>query len=102
LASSILPDGFEIRPPAFEEVKDVTEMLVATDLADTARPSPTDLIRDQWSSPRFQPSEDAWVVTDPNRAIVAYGASHPTARARSSLRGSFITAIAGVYEKRVV
>jgi len=68
----MLPDGYEIRSPAFEEVEDVTEMLVATDLADTGTSeSDADLIRDQWSSPGFQPSEDAWVVTDPNRAIVA-------------------------------
>ena len=68
----MLPDGYEIRSPAFEEVEDVTEMLVATDLADTGTSeSDADLIRDQWSSPWFQPSEDAWVVTDPNRAIVA-------------------------------
>jgi mycothiol synthase len=74
----MLPDGFEIRPPAFEEVEDVTEMLVATDLADTGTfESDADLIRDQWSSPGFRPSEDAWVVTDPNRAIVAYGSVTP-------------------------
>jgi len=74
----MLPDGFEIRPPAFEEVEDVTEMLVATDLADTGTSeSDADLIRDQWSSPGFQPSEDAWVVTAPSRAIVAYGSVTP-------------------------
>lgn len=74
----MLLDGFEIRPPAFEEVEDVTEMLVATDLADTGTSeSDADLIRDQWSSPGFQPSEDAWVVTDPIRAIVAYGSVAP-------------------------
>ena len=74
----MLPDGYEIRSPAFEEVEDVTEMLVATDLADTGTSeSDADLIRDQWSSPGFQPSEDAWVVTDPNRAIVAYGSVTP-------------------------
>ncbi len=74
----MLPDGYEIRSPAFEDVEDVTEMLVATDLADTGTSeSDADLIRDQWSSPGFQPSEDAWVVTDPNRAIVAYGSVTP-------------------------
>jgi mycothiol synthase len=70
----MLPDGFEIRPPTSEDVEDVTEMLVSTDLADTGTSeSDADVIRDQWSSPGFQPSEDAWVITDPNRAIVAYG-----------------------------
>ena len=74
----MLPDGFEIRPAGLEEVEDVAEMLVATDLADTGTSeSDADLIRDQWSSPGFQPSEDAWVVTDPNRAIVAYASVTP-------------------------
>jgi hypothetical protein len=70
----MIPDGLEIRPPTFEDIDDVTEMLVSTDLADTGTSeSDADLIRDQWSSHGFQPSEDAWVITDPNRAIVAYG-----------------------------
>lgn len=74
----MLPDGFEIRSPAFEEVHDVTEMLVAADLADTGTTeTDADLIRDQWSSPGFRLSEDAWVITDRNRAIVAYGSVTP-------------------------
>ena len=74
----MLPDGFEIRSPAFDEVEDVAEMLVAVDLADVGTSeSDADLIGDQWSSPGFQPSDDAWVVIDPNRAIVAYGSVTP-------------------------
>ena len=30
-----LADGYEIRPPRFDDVEAVTEMLVATDIADT-------------------------------------------------------------------
>lgn len=67
-----LPHGYEIRPPTFDDVEVVTEMLVATDLADTGvSESDVDLIRDQWSSAGFEPSEDAWVVTGPNAAVVA-------------------------------
>jgi ribosomal protein S18 acetylase RimI-like enzyme len=70
----MIPDGFEIRPPTSEDIEDMTDMLVSTDLADTVTSeSDADLIRDQWSSPGFQPSDDAWVITDPNRAIVSYG-----------------------------
>jgi ribosomal protein S18 acetylase RimI-like enzyme len=70
----MIPDGFEIRPPTSGDIEDVTEMLVSTDLAGTGTSeSDADLIRDQWSSHGFHPSEDAWVITDPNRAIVAYG-----------------------------
>jgi mycothiol synthase len=73
-----LPDGYEIRPPTFDDVEAVTEMLVATDLADTGvSESDADLIRDQWSSPGFEPTEDAWVVTDPNGTIVAYANVSP-------------------------
>ncbi|HET7928003.1 MAG TPA: GNAT family N-acetyltransferase [Actinomycetota bacterium] len=74
----MLPDGFEIRSPAFDEVEDVAEMLVAVDLADTGTSeSDADLIRDQWSSPGFLPSEDAWVINDSNRTILAYGSVTP-------------------------
>ena len=62
----MIPDGFEIRPPTSEDIDDVTEMLVSTDLADTGTSeSDADLIRDQWSSHGFHPSEDAWVITRP-------------------------------------
>jgi hypothetical protein len=30
-----LPDGYEIRPPTFDDVEGVAEMLLADDLADT-------------------------------------------------------------------
>ena len=73
-----LPDGYEIRPPTFDDVEAVTEMLIATDLADTGvSESDVDLIRDQWSSPGFEPTEDAWVVTDPNGSVVAYANVSP-------------------------
>lgn len=73
-----LPHGYEIRPPTFDDVEVVTQMLVATDLADTGvSESDADLIRDQWSSAGFEPSEDAWVVTGPNAAVVAYANVSP-------------------------
>jgi mycothiol synthase len=78
-----LADGYEIRPPTFDDVEAVTEMLVATDIADTGvSESDADLIRDQWSSPGFEPSEDAWVVTDPNGTVVAYANVSPDGEAK--------------------
>jgi mycothiol synthase len=72
-----LPEGYEIRPPTFDDVDPVTDMLVATDIADTGvSESDADLIRDQWSSPGFEPSEDAWLVTDPI-GVVAYANVSP-------------------------
>ena len=68
-----LPHGYEIRPPTSGDVDGVTDMLLASDLADTGvSGSDADVIRDQWSSPGFEPSEDAWVVTDPSGTVVGY------------------------------
>ena len=74
----LFADGYEVQPPTFDDVEVVTEMLVATDLADTGvSETDADLIRDQWSSPGVDLSEDAWVVVDPNGAVVAYANVSP-------------------------
>ena len=68
-----LPDGYEIRSPSFEDVERVAEVLLADDLAETGESEfDTDFVRDQWSKPGVELSEDAWVVTDPNETIVAH------------------------------
>ena len=54
----------------------MTEMLVATDLADTGASESTPTSSAPVVVPGVPPSEDAWVVTDPNRAIVAYTERH--------------------------
>jgi len=77
------PDDYEIRSPTFDDVEAVSDMLVATDIADAGvSESDADLIRDQWSSPGFEPSEDAWVVTDPNGTVVAYANVSPEGEAK--------------------
>ena len=68
-----LPDGYEIRSPSFEDVERVAEVLLADDLAETGESEfDTDFVRDQWSKPGVELSEDAWVVTDPNETIIAH------------------------------
>ena len=68
-----LPDGYEIRSPSFEDVERVAEMLLADDLSDVGESDlDADFVRDQWSKPGVELSEDAWVVTDPNETIVAH------------------------------
>jgi mycothiol synthase len=68
-----LPDGYEIRSPSFEDVERVAEVLLADDLAETGESEfDADFVRDQWSKPGVELSEDAWVVTDPNETIVAH------------------------------
>ncbi len=67
------PDGYEIRSPSFEDVERVAEVLLADDLAEMGESDlDADFVRDQWSKPGVELSEDAWVVTDPNETIVAH------------------------------
>jgi mycothiol synthase len=73
-----LPDGYEIRPPTFDDVEGVAEMLLADDLADTGESDfDADFVRNQWSAPEVALSEDAWVVTDANARIVAHANISP-------------------------
>jgi mycothiol synthase len=73
-----LPDGYEIRPPTFDDVEGVAEMLFADDLADIGESDlDADFVRDQWSAPGVDLSEDAWVITDPNGTIVAHANLSP-------------------------
>jgi len=73
-----LPDGYEIRSPSFEDVERVAEVLLADDLAETGESDlDADFVRDQWSKPGVELSEDAWVVTDPNETIVAHANLSP-------------------------
>ena len=73
-----LPDGYEIRPPTFDDVEGVADVLLADDLADTGESDlDADLVRDQWSAPGVELFEDAWVITDPNGTIVAHANLSP-------------------------
>jgi len=73
-----LPDGYGIRPPTFDDVEGVAEMLLADDLADIGESDvDADFVRNQWSAPGVDLSEDAWVITDPDRTIVAHANLSP-------------------------
>jgi mycothiol synthase len=73
-----LPAGYEIRPPTFDDVDGVAEVLLADDLADTGESEfDADFVRDQWSAPGVELSEDAWVITDSNGTIVAHANLSP-------------------------
>ena len=73
-----LPDGYEIRPPTFDDVEGVADVLLADDLADTGESDlEADFVRDQWSAPGVELFEDAWVITDPNGTIVAHANLSP-------------------------
>ena len=73
-----LSDGYEIRPPTFDDVEGVAEMLLKADLADTGESDlDADFVRDQWSAPGVELFEDAWVITNPNGTIVAHANLSP-------------------------
>lgn len=89
------PAGYEIRPPTPDDVDGITAMMLANDLAEAAESDfDADVLRDQWSSPGLELSDDAWVIVDPNGTIVGYanvtsdgeaklkswGVSHPAHR----------------------
>jgi mycothiol synthase len=78
-----LPDGYEIRPPTFDDVTGVADMLLAGDLADIGESDlNADFVRDQWSSPGLDPDKDAWVITDPNGTIVAHANLSPDGKGK--------------------
>jgi mycothiol synthase len=73
-----LTDGYEIRPPSFDDVEGVAEVLLANDLSDIGESDlDADFVRDQWSAPGLDLSEDSWAITDPNGTIVAHANLSP-------------------------
>jgi mycothiol synthase len=68
-----LPAGYGIRPPTFDDVDGVAEMLLADDLAESGQSDfDADFLRDQWSAPGLDLFDDAWVVTDSRSTIVGH------------------------------
>ena len=68
-----LPHGYEIRPPALDDVDGIAEMLLADDLADTGVSDfDADFVRNQWSTPGLELVRDAWVVSDQQGAVVGH------------------------------
>ena len=67
-----LPEGYEIRPAALDDLGAVAEIMQAAD-ADVTGGSDldADMIRDLWSSPSIDLALDAWVVMTGD-AVVAY------------------------------
>lgn len=69
-----LPTGYSMRPPSPDEVGLVAEVLAAADVdAGGLSVLDADFLRDEWTRAGFDLTTDAWVVTGPRDAIVAYG-----------------------------
>jgi len=70
--------GYSIRSARPGDTGAVAATLLADDLADTgASYYDEDFVRDQWSSPGFDPAEDAWVVTGPGGDVIAAACAVP-------------------------
>jgi len=71
-----LPQGYEARATAADELEAVAAVLVADDIADTGEPHfDAGFLREEWSRRRIDLASDTWVVTAPGRSIVGYAQS---------------------------
>ncbi len=68
-----LPTGYVLRRPRERDSGPVAEVVVAGDVADFGEPDFTeDDLLDDWSRPRFELNQDAWVMSGPTGRIVGY------------------------------
>ncbi|HEY7477072.1 MAG TPA: GNAT family N-acetyltransferase [Actinomycetota bacterium] len=69
-----LPAGYAFRSPTPDDLEAVGDLLVADQRAAGGEPVlDAHFVEQMWSRPGFDLATDAWVVTDDNDAIVAYG-----------------------------
>jgi mycothiol synthase len=65
--------GYQLRPPASEDLAGVADVVVADELADSGHVTlGEDFVRREWTEPGFEPDHDGWVVVDPAGSIVGY------------------------------
>jgi hypothetical protein len=70
--------GYELGSAMLDDVVGVAATLLACDLDDVGESHfDADYVRDQWSAPGVEPSEDGWVATDPNGTIIAQALVSP-------------------------
>jgi mycothiol synthase len=74
---STLPDGYAIRAATLDDIPAVVAVGRACDLEDFGEIDfHEDWVRDDWVRARFDPSTDAWVVTEPGGEIVAFASTY--------------------------
>jgi len=72
-----------MRSPTLEDMGAIAAVLLADDRVDTGQSDyDEDFVRDQWSTPGFDPAEDAWVVLGPDGAVVGSGNVMPDGETR--------------------
>jgi mycothiol synthase len=68
-----VPSGYHMRSATFDDLPAAVAMGQACDLADLGELTVDEAwVHDEWVRPRFDPSADAWVVSDPNGGVVAF------------------------------
>jgi mycothiol synthase len=67
-----LPAGFSMRTASLDDVPSVVEVGRASNLVEIGEFDVHESwVHDEWMRPRFDPSTDAWIVTEPGGAVVA-------------------------------
>lgn len=72
--SSLLPEGFTLRPAQWTDLEPVARLIhdiLAADGDEILAASPDEL-RAEWETPGFDLSRDAWVVTAPDGRVVGF------------------------------
>jgi mycothiol synthase len=68
------PAGYSFWPPSWEDLEGVTAVLTADQVAAAGTSTlDSDFIRNRWSHPSFDISQDAWVIVDGNDRVIGYG-----------------------------
>jgi len=74
LRTTSLPKEYSVRPPGWDDVPAVTELVRACDIAQYGVPDTTaEDIRDDWLIPGFDIARDAWLAFARDGALVGYG-----------------------------
>jgi len=73
-----LPAGYEFRAPTEGDLDAIEAVLAADDANDAgASVLNADFVREEWSTPGFDVTRDAWVILDDVGTVVAYGHVQP-------------------------
>ncbi len=78
-----LPPGYATRPPTFDDIEAIAEVLLADDLQDTGQSIyDADFVRNQWPVRDFDPARDGLLVLGPGGAVVGFGNVLPEGETR--------------------
>jgi ribosomal protein S18 acetylase RimI-like enzyme len=83
-----LPNGCTLRPATPDDADEVAAMLLADDLADVGRSHyDVHFVREQWATPGFDLSTDAWMMVAPDGTAVGHTNVMPDGETRAKAWG---------------